>query len=112
MPYLAALIPLMLQLTCIVHVVRTGRDRMWVYILLIPGIGVLAYVVAELLPELLGSRGAHRLGAKAVRTLNPGRDLKRRYEALESADTVENRRLLAEELVAQKQCFEAVELYR
>lgn len=111
MPYV--LIPLLLQVACIVHAVRTGRDRMWIYMLaILPGIGVLAYFAAEILPGLFGSRTAHQLGAKAVRTLNPGRDLRRRYEALEEADTVENRRFLAEELAAQKQFSEAVELYR
>lgn len=110
MPYL--LIPL-LQILCVVHAVRTGRDRMWIYILLfLPGIGIIAYGVVEILPGLVSSRTGRGLQQEAIRQIDPGRELRRRREAVETADTVENRRLLAELLVAASQYKEAVELYR
>jgi hypothetical protein len=109
MPYL--LIPV-LQIACVIHAFRTGRDRMWIYILLfLPGIGVVAYALVEMLPEVFGSRAARGLKAQAVSRLDPGRDIRRWREALEEADTVENRRLLAEALVAAGEYAEAVGLY-
>ena len=110
MPYL--LIPL-LQIICVVHVVRTGRSFLWIYVLLfLPGLGVAAYVIVEILPGFFGSRTARNLGSSAVAALDPGRELRRRRQALEEADTVDNRRLLAEALVAAGQHAEALELYR
>jgi len=110
MPYL--LIPL-LQILCVVHVVRTGRNYMWIYILLfLPGLGTIAYAIVEILPGWFGSRTARGLQSAAVSTLDPGRDIRRRRQALEEADTVDNRRLLAESLVAAGQYQEAIELYQ
>jgi hypothetical protein len=110
MPYL--LIPL-LQMTCIIHALRSGRDRTWIYILaLLPGIGVLAYLVVEVLPGLCGSRTARGLQHQAIRRLDPTRDVRRRREALEEADTVDNHRLLAEALAQAGEFNEAVETYR
>jgi hypothetical protein len=106
------LIPL-LQIVCVVHVVRTGRPWMWIYVLLfLPGLGVAAYAVVEILPGLFGSRTARGLHSQAISTLDPGRDLRRRREALEEADTVDNRRLLAEALLAAGKHADALELYR
>src|SRR5260370_15480510 len=109
MPYLIpALIPV-LQILCVVHAFKTGRDRMWIYILLfLPGIGLLAYGLVEILPGLVRSRTAQGLQRQAIRQFNPGRELRRRYAALEEADTIDNRRLLAEELVAAGRNADAV----
>jgi hypothetical protein len=110
MPYL--LIPL-LQITCIIHALRSGRDRTWVYILLfLPGIGALAYLGLEVLPGLLGSRTGRSLQHQAIRRLDPTREVRRRREALEEADTVDNHRLLAEALADAGEFTDAVEIYR
>jgi hypothetical protein len=110
MPYL--LIPL-LQITCIVHALRSGSDRTWVYILaLLPGVGAVAYLIVEILPGLWGSRTARGLQHQAIRRLDPSRQVRRRREALEEADTVDNHRLLAEALADAGEFNEAVETYR
>jgi hypothetical protein len=113
MPYvIPALIPV-LQILCVVHAFKTGRDRMWIYILLfLPGIGMLAYGLVEILPGVVGSRRTRGLTRQAIRQFDPGRDLRQRYAALEEADTVDNRRLLAEELAAAGRNADAVEVYR
>ena len=67
---------------------------------------------SRFLPGWFGSRAARNLQTTAVSTLDPGRDVRRRRQALEEADTVDNRRLLAESLVASGQHQEAIELYR
>ena len=68
MPYL--LIPLVV-IACVVHVVRTGRDRIWIYILLLaPGIGALAYLAAEVLPDLFRGRTGRGLQHQAIRSFS------------------------------------------
>ncbi|HEX3863800.1 MAG TPA: tetratricopeptide repeat protein [Stellaceae bacterium] len=110
MPYL--LIPI-LQIAFVVHAFRTGRDRMWIFILLfLPGIGILAYIAVEILPGLFSGRAARGLRRQAIRQLDPGRNLRHRRAAVEEAGTVDNKRLLAEDLVAIEQFKEAAELYR
>jgi len=110
MPYL--LIPL-LQITCLIHALRSGRDRTWIYILaLLPGVGAVAYLVVEILPGLLHSRTGRGLQQRAIRSLDPSREVRRRREALEEADTVDNHRLLAEALAAAGEFTEAVGIYR
>jgi len=106
------LIPL-IQILCVVHVVRTGRNYMWIFILLfLPGLGVIAYGIVEILPGILGSRTARGLQGQAIGHLDPGRELRQRRQALEQADTVDNRRLLAEALLAAGKPAEAMELYQ
>lgn len=101
-----------LTVICIVHVVRTGRDTIWIYVLIIlQVIGPIAYFFAEILPDLLGSRQSRALAAGAVKTLDPGRSIRHRTNALDLTDTVENRRLLAEEYCRAGRFEEAIQLY-
>jgi hypothetical protein len=110
MPYYILI--LLIEVACIAHIMRTGRERFWVYIVLfLPMAGMLAYLAVEVLPDLLGSRTANRLNRKATSVLDPERGLRSRLAALERTDTAENRRLLAEEHIARGEFAEAVNLY-
>ncbi len=101
-----------LTILCIVHVVRTGRNTIWIYVLIfLQVIGPIAYFFAEILPDLLGSRHSRALAAGAVQTLDPGRSIRRRSNALDLTDTIENRRLLAEEYCRAGRFDDAVQLY-
>jgi hypothetical protein len=101
------------QLLLILHVVRTGRPYFWIYILLFaPGLGGLAYFIAEILPEMLGTRGARQAMANARRAIDPEREYRNLAEQLDTADTAENRRLLAEEALRLGKIEQAVTLYR
>ena len=52
---------LLAQIACAVHVVRTGRNTLWVYLVVfVPVVGMAAYFFAEILPELMQSRGARQ----------------------------------------------------
>jgi hypothetical protein len=49
-----ALVILLLDITLVYHASRTGRLQPWAFIILmIPGIGALAYILVELVPEML-----------------------------------------------------------
>jgi hypothetical protein len=107
-----SLLGLALTVLCVVHIMRSGAERFWIYVvLLLPGIGPVAYFVAEILPRLLDTRTSRSLARNARGTLDRARGVRQRLAALDMADTTENRRLLAEEYVALGRYEEALPLY-
>jgi len=103
---------ILLDVICVIHIMRTGAERFWIYVvMLLPGAGPAAYFVAEILPSLLNTRTTRSLARNARSTLDKGRGIRHRLAALDMADTTENRRLLAEEYVAIGQYDEAIPLY-
>ena len=71
---------IVVQVLLIVHCIKTGRNTIWIWVLaLLSYAGIIAYVAAELIPDLLGSRGARRAGRGMKKILDPNADL-RRYE--------------------------------
>ncbi|HEV2677110.1 MAG TPA: tetratricopeptide repeat protein [Aliidongia sp.] len=106
------LVVIVLQVVCVIHVVKTGRNQIWIYVLVLLSLaGIAAYLIAELLPDLLGGRGARRLAAGTAKRLDPGRGARRRAADLDMAETAENKRLLAEEYLGLGRIEEAVGLY-
>jgi len=100
------------QLLLIIHVVRTGRPYYWIYILMFaPGLGALAYIVAEILPELMGTRSARQAAVKAQDIVNPERHYRVLVDRFETIDTPENRRLLAEECLKLRKYDQAATLF-
>lgn len=102
---------IVLQIALIVHVIRTGRSYYWVFLILIPGIGALAYIVAELLPEFLGSVQGRRALRGVKKTLNPMGELRQRERELQLSGSVDATRRLADELIDTGRFAEAVGLY-
>lgn len=87
-------------LVCIalaVHVVRTGRELFWLFIILVfQPLGAVVYLVAILLPELLRGAGTQRLSAAARDALDPGREYRAAKQACEETPTVRNQSRLAQ----------------
>ena len=107
------ILTLAVQAGLIVHVIKTGRNSLWIWaIALLPAAGSLAYVVVEILPGLFGGRAARRTGAGVRRMIDPNRDLRQAAAAVEISGNVDARRRLAEELYERAQYAEAVEVYR
>lgn len=103
---------LLIQAALVVHILKTGRDNKWVYIvLLFPAVGSLAYLLVELLPEFARSRTAQNLNRALVDKIDPHRELRQHSEALEVSPTVQNLLNLASELVRKQQFDEALALY-
>jgi hypothetical protein len=112
MPILG-IIMLGLQIACAIHAGKTGRQFFWIYLIIfVPGIGMLAYVAVELIPEFFGSYRGQKAARAVGRAINPGRDYRAALEAVETAPTVENMLRLAEECVTLQRFDEAVGLYR
>jgi hypothetical protein len=93
-----AVILFLVDVTLIIHAAKTGRFSPWVYVILfLPGIGSLAYVLVELVPEWMGSAQGQKARRSVVRTLNPEKRYRELTDHLELTDTIANRAALAEE---------------
>ncbi len=102
-----------LQFFCLVHMVRTGRPYWWAWIILIGSfLGSLVYIVTQMLPDLRHDPRSHKLARQVVQTLDPERQRRRIAQELEAADTVDNRRRLAEECLRLGDHANAAELYQ
>lgn len=107
------LLPLVIQALLIVHCIRTGRNTIWIWVLaLLSYAGIIAYVAAELLPELVGSRGARRAARGVKKALNPEADLRQLAQRAELGGTVDARQRHAEELLRLGRADEAIAEFR
>ncbi|MBN2352498.1 MAG: tetratricopeptide repeat protein [Spirochaetales bacterium] len=105
-------LPMILDVLLIIHVVKTNRDRSWMYIILfIPIAGALAYFFVEILPDLLRRRTRPGLRMSAFKSFTSGGRLARLERDLRFSPTFANRRAVADELAAQGRCAEACEHY-
>ncbi len=113
MPFL--IISLLIQAAFIVHVIKTGRNTLWIWVLIIPGVafaGILAYLVVEVLPELLRSRPAQRTARGFRKAVDPGRELRRLESEAEVGSNVASRQRYAEELARHERYDDAIAQYR
>jgi hypothetical protein len=100
-----------IQILMIIHVFRTGRNMYWVMILLVPGIGMLAYLIVEILPDLMNDYRARRAFRGITKTLNPGADLRQRQREHKFSGSVDAARHLASELIERGSYYEAIQHY-
>jgi hypothetical protein len=104
---------LVAQLACAIHAGRTGRPFFWIYIVLfVPGAGMAAYFLVEILPELLGGRTARRAAAGVVKMLDPEKAYRAAQREVEISATTQTRANLADQCVATGRFDEGVALYR
>jgi hypothetical protein len=107
-----AIILLAINVAFIVHAAKTGRFMPWGYLILfLPGVGTIAYILVELVPEWLGSRQGQQATRRVINTLNPEKDYRRLQDDLAITDTIANRAALAEECLHLGKYEEALEHY-
>jgi hypothetical protein len=107
------ILSLIVQVALIVHVLRTGRNQLWIFVLaFLPLAGGIAYVVVEILPDLFRSRGVQRTVRGVRRAVDPGRDLRRYETEARVASNVASRQRYAQELVRHQRYDEAIAQYR
>jgi hypothetical protein len=100
------------DIALIVHAAKTGRFSPWGFIILfLPGIGALAYVVVELLPEWFGSYKVRRARGRIAGAINPAGRYRQLHDELEVVDTIANRSALAQECLTLGKYDEALGLY-
>jgi hypothetical protein len=111
MPYL--LLSVLIQVALIVHVIKTGRNTIWIWVLvLLPMAGSLAYIVVEILPGLAGSRLARTTARGLRRAIDPSRELRDASARAAVTDTVEAKRALGTELARRGDYAGAAQTYR
>lgn len=98
---------IILQIICVIHVLRTGRSREWLFfILFIPVIGIVVYFIREILPGITSGN----MGENLMRTLSPNGRIREWEKRVRISDTVTNKMQLADAYAQQKQYDKAIEL--
>jgi hypothetical protein len=111
--YLIPILSIAIQAGLIVHVIKTGRNMLWIWaIALLPLVGSIAYAAVEVLPQVLGGRTARRAKTGVRRMIDPDRELRRATAEVEISGNVDARRRLAEELFERGRYDAAIEVYQ
>jgi len=109
------LLSLVIQILLIVHVIKTGRNSLWIWVLILPYIalpGAIAYIAIEILPELFRSRTARRTARGLRKAMDPSADLRRYESEARVTGNVAARQRYADELSRQERYDEAIAQYR
>jgi hypothetical protein len=114
MAYLfVAALPIILTVLLIIHVIRTGRNTLWIWLIIfLPLAGGIAYAIVELIPELLNSRTAQSTRRNVRRALDPEAQLRRLQDEAQVTQNVASNQRLAEELLRHNRFQEAAAVYR
>lgn len=100
-----------IQLLLVVHVLKTGRDRYWIFLLIfLPLVGGAAYLIMEVLPEFFGSLTGQRARRSVAQILDPGADLRSCAASWEQSPNAENGRRYAQALIIANKSEEALEI--
>lgn len=107
------ILSLALQVLCIVHVFRTGRNTAWIMaIAFLPMVGILAYFIVEILPGLPRDRRVRDARTRIADKMDPERRIREASDAVEFSDTAGHRLELGDALMARGRHGEALDQYR
>ena len=99
----------LIQIACVVHIIRTGRNQMWLLaVVFLPLAGSAAYFLLEVAPGLWGGHQVQAVRATAIRAIDPERELRAAADALQLTATPANNIRCGEALVALGRSREAV----
>ena len=92
------IISLLIQVALVVHIVRTGRNTTWIWIVvMLPLAGSVAYFIVELLPGLMDSRSGRKIRRNLGDTINPNKGINEAQFNYTVSDSIENSIQLAQE---------------
>jgi len=112
-PYLPSILVFLVPLVLIIHVVKTGRNSIWIWVIFIGSyVGAAAYIIVEILPEMLRGRTVTRAKSALRDVVDPARELRDAHKNLRINDSVDSRRKFADELLSHGRYDEAIEHYR
>jgi hypothetical protein len=104
---------LLVQVLLIIHCVKTGRNQLWIWVLALLSLpGAIAYVAVEIVPGLLGSRGAKRAVRNVRGVLDPQRELREAERVARVSGDVASRQRYAQQLARQGRHGESAEVFR
>jgi hypothetical protein len=111
-PMIFIVASILIQLACAVHIVRNGRNPLWLTVVVLLSIpGCLAYFFVEVLPSQRHNRSVRAAGQIMAKKVDPERDIRTARERLEIADTAANHSLLGDALAEAGRHAEAVPHY-
>jgi hypothetical protein len=111
--WLYSALPIILDVLLVIHVFKTGRNTVWIFLIIfLPYVGVIAYFIVELLPEIMRSRGLQRTRRSVTQTLDPGAQLRRLQDEAQVTQNVASSQRLAEELLRHDRFEDAAAIYR
>jgi hypothetical protein len=103
---------ILIALICAVHVVRSGQQLYWLFILFaFPLLGSLVYFFGIYLPHSRLQRGAFQAVSAAARALDPGREVREARAVLDISPSAQNQMRLAAALLTAGDAAEAAQLY-
>src|SRR3954471_2320112 len=98
------ILSLIIQVILIIHVIKTGRNTIWIWVLALLSLpGAIAYLAVEVIPDLVRSRTTRSAVRGVRRALDPGQQLRAYAAAAERTGDVASRQRYAEELLRQGQ---------
>ena len=107
------ILSLLVQAFCGYHVVKTGQDKYWLFLIIIaPGIGCLVYALAVMLPSMSRSRQGKQTIRSIQQKIDPTRNIRALQDALCLRDTPQLRESLAHEHMQLKQYDDAIKEYK
>jgi len=96
------ILSIVIQVAFIVHVIKTGRSTIWIWVLvLLPLAGMIAYLIVEIIPEMMAGRTGRRAQRWLQGVANPNKNINEASRNFAVADTVENTIRLAEECLSK-----------
>jgi len=102
-----------IQAGLIIHVIKTGRNQIWIWVLALLSIpGAIAYIAVEILPDLFRSRTAQRTARGFRKAMDPQANLRRYENEARVTGNVAGRQRYAEELERHGKHDEAIAQYR
>src|ERR1700749_3938011 len=107
------IISIIIQVLLIVHVIKTGRNTIWIWVLALLSVpGAIAYIAVELIPDLFKSRTAQRTARGFKKAMDPGADLRRFESEARVGANVAARQRYAEELTRHGKYDDAIAQFR
>ena len=111
MPLLTSIV-VILDAICVGHAAWRRQPGLWFFIILaLPFVGACMYLFTEILPRVKANPVAREAAAGMGRAIDPDKEIRAARLALEELDTAENRKRLADALVARGHHAEAREIY-
>jgi len=103
---------LVLAIFCAIHVVRSGQQLYWLFILFaFPVLGSVVYLLAVYLPNSRLQRKAFKAIDAAARVLDPTREVREARAAFEETPTAQNQMRLASALLGVGDVPAAIQAY-
>jgi hypothetical protein len=112
MPFAGLGLHILLALFCAAHVVRTGQQLYWLFILFaFPLLGSLVYFFMIYMPNSKLERGAFKAVAAAARAMDPTKEVRLARVDFDETPTAQNQMKLASALLEAGDAEEAAILY-